>query len=118
LDGDAVNAAEVVLVYVCIPGAVTGTVASLVFLPGLTRRPKYRPGEPWPHEPVFYGPHVEMLDEELQDVLTGRESEVPALVAQPRPMLTAGPQATAPEPEPAPQPRPVSAARGGAHGDW
>ena len=65
------NAAEVVLVYVCIPGGVVGILASLVFLPGLTRRPKYRPGDPWPHEPVFYGPHIEMLDEELQDVLTG-----------------------------------------------
>jgi hypothetical protein len=117
LDGDAVNAAEVVLVYVCIPGGVVGTLASLVFLPGLTRRPKYRPGEPWPHEPVFYGPHVEMLDEELQDVLSGREAERPALMTQPRPMLTAGPQAAAPEPA-APEARPVSAARGGAHGDW
>lgn len=113
------NAAEVVLVYVCIPAVVIGTVASLVFLPGLSRRPKYRPGEPWPHEPVFYGPHVEMLDEELQDVLSGRETEVPALIAQPRPMLTAGPQAATPNAEPsAPAARSVPAARGGAHGDW
>lgn len=112
------NAAEVVGIYVCIPAGVVGTLAGLVFLPGLNRRPKYRPGEPWPHEPVFYGPHVEMLSEELQDVLAGRESETPALMASPRPMLTA--RAVQPEPEPAqvPAARPVSAVRGGAHGDW
>lgn len=112
------DAAEVVGIYVCIPAGVLGALAGLVFLPGLNRRPKYRPGEPWPYEPVFYGPHTEVLSEELQDVLAGRESHTPALMVQPRPMLTAGPRSATPEPEPAQAPRQVSAARGGAHGDW
>jgi len=114
-----VNGAEVVLVYVCIPGGFTAIVASLVFLPGLTRRPRYKPGEPWPHEPVFYGPHPSMLDEQLQELQAGAAAEsVPAVTARRRPVLTAGPASAATPPPVETPPVPAAQARGGAHGDW
>jgi hypothetical protein len=117
---EPVNAAEVVLVYVCIPGGFTAAVASLVFLPGLTRRPRYKPGEPWPHEPVFYGPHPSMLDEQLKELLAGGEAaeSAPAVTARRRPVLTAGPAGASTPPVVETAPVPATQARGGAHGDW
>jgi hypothetical protein len=113
-----VNIAEVVLVYVGIPAGVTGTVAALVFGPGLSRRPRYRPGEPWAHEPVWFGPHPQMLDNELQELLAGnREAGAPALTRRSLLAITA-PRPAAEPVEATPEPASVATARGGAHGDW
>lgn len=114
------NIAEVVLVYVGIPAGVTGTIATLVFVPNLIRRPRYRPGEPWSYEPVWYGPHPQMLDHELQELLAGTHDaggSAPALTTRSRLAITAGPGATPAEPV-VPALTELVTARGGAHGDW
>jgi len=52
-----VNVAETILVFVGAPLAIFLLLAALVFLPGGRRRPRYRPGQPWDHAPVWYEPH-------------------------------------------------------------
>ena len=54
------NVAETLLIFVGIPLAIFLLLAALVFLPGGShRRPRYRPGQPWEHEPIWYEPHPE-----------------------------------------------------------
>jgi hypothetical protein len=53
----AVNVAETLLVFVGAPLAVIVLLALLVYLPGGRRRPRYKSGQPWEHEPVWYEPH-------------------------------------------------------------
>ncbi len=50
------NVVEAILVLVGIPLAIVLLLAALTLLPG-GRRPRYRPGQPWEHEPVWYEPH-------------------------------------------------------------
>jgi hypothetical protein len=57
----AVNVAETILVFVGAPLAVVVLVALLIFVPGGRRRPRYRPGQPWEHEPVWYEPHPDAV---------------------------------------------------------
>ncbi len=52
------NVVESLLVLVGIPLAIVLLLAALTLLPG-GRRPRYRPGQPWDHEPVWYEPHPE-----------------------------------------------------------
>jgi hypothetical protein len=54
-----VNVAETLLVFVGAPLAVVAVLALLIFLPGGRKRPRYKSGQPWPHEPVWYEPHPE-----------------------------------------------------------
>jgi hypothetical protein len=54
----AVNVAETILVFVGIPLAFVLLLALLIFLPG-RKRPRYKPGQPWEHAPVWYEPHPE-----------------------------------------------------------
>jgi hypothetical protein len=54
-----VNVAETILVFVGAPLAVVVVLALLIFLPGGRKRPRYKSGQPWPHEPVWYEPHPE-----------------------------------------------------------
>ena len=51
------NVAETILVFVGVPLAVVAVLALLIFLPGGRQRPRYKSGQPWPHEPVWYEPH-------------------------------------------------------------
>lgn len=44
-----------ILVYVIVPLAVFGLVALLSALPSLLKRPRYRPGRPWDHDPLWFG---------------------------------------------------------------
>jgi hypothetical protein len=53
-----VNVVETILVFVGIPLAIVLVLAALTLLPG-GRRPRYRPGQPWEHEPIWYEPHPE-----------------------------------------------------------
>jgi hypothetical protein len=55
----AVNVAETILVFVGAPLAVVVVLALLIYLPGGRKRPRYKSGQPWPHEPVWYEPHPE-----------------------------------------------------------
>jgi hypothetical protein len=52
-----VPVAETLLIYVVIPLAVVVVLAALTFIPGGRRRPRWKSGQPWPHEPVWYEPH-------------------------------------------------------------
>lgn len=53
------NVAETLLVFVGAPLAIVLVLALLIFLPGGRGRPRYKPGQPWEHEPVWYEPHPE-----------------------------------------------------------
>jgi hypothetical protein len=53
-----VNAAETILVFAGIPLAIIAVMALLIFAPAArNRRPRYKPGQPWEHAPVWYEPH-------------------------------------------------------------
>lgn len=45
---------ETVLIYVLIPAAAYGVIAALTLLPKFVRGPRYRPGQPWTYEPVWW----------------------------------------------------------------
>ena len=51
------NVAETLLVYVAAPLAIVLVLAALVYLPGGRGRPRYKSGQPWEHEAVWYEPH-------------------------------------------------------------
>ena len=52
------NVAETLLVFVAAPLAVIAVLALLIYLPaGRNRRPRYKPGQPWEHAPIWYEPH-------------------------------------------------------------
>ncbi len=52
--------AETILVFAGAPLAVVAVLALLIFLPAArNRRPRYKPGQPWRHDPVWYEPHPE-----------------------------------------------------------
>ena len=54
------NVAETLLVFVGAPLAIIAVLAMLVYLPGgRNRRPRYKPGQPWEHAPIWYEPHPE-----------------------------------------------------------
>ena len=49
---------ETTLVYVVIPAAIIGLLAVGVYGRSLTtQQARYRPGRPWPYQPVWYVPH-------------------------------------------------------------
>ncbi len=49
---------ETLLVYAVVPLAVTAVLAALTLRPDpKSRRRRYRPGQPWDHEPLWYAPH-------------------------------------------------------------
>ena len=49
-----VTVVQTVLVYVCIPAAIYGVIALLTLWPKFARSPRYRPGQPWTYEPVWW----------------------------------------------------------------
>ena len=51
------NVAEVLLVFVGIPLLVIAVLAVLIWGTGGRKRPRYRPGQPWDHAPIWYEPH-------------------------------------------------------------
>jgi hypothetical protein len=53
-----VTVAETLLVYVVAPLAVVAVLAALTLRSGSRGwRRRYRPGQPWEHEPLWYAPH-------------------------------------------------------------
>lgn len=112
------SAIEVVLVYVGIPAAVLTCIVSAVVLPGLLRRPRYRSGEAWPHDPVWYCPHPNAIDPELKELATAPEHLAltgPSRAALPGPADGDGAEGL---PEAGSETAEVATARGGAHGEW
>ncbi len=45
------------LLFAAIPAAIIAVLALLTLKPGKDRRPRYKPGQPWNHAPVWYEPH-------------------------------------------------------------
>jgi hypothetical protein len=55
-----VTVAETILVFAVAPLAVVLVLALLTLgTAARHRRPRYKPGQPWTHEPVWYEPHPE-----------------------------------------------------------
>ena len=51
--------AETILVYAVVPLVIVGILAALTLRPDpKARRRRYRPGQPWDQEPVWYAPHT------------------------------------------------------------
>jgi hypothetical protein len=50
---------ETTLIFVGIPAVVMLVVAALIYGRATDRAPRYRPGGPWPYNPVWYLPHPE-----------------------------------------------------------
>jgi len=44
----------VLLIYVVIPLGIFAVIALLAVLPSALRRPRYRPGRPWQHDPLWF----------------------------------------------------------------
>lgn len=95
---------QIALVYGAIPGGFVALVALLIFVPSAARAQRYRPGRPWPHDPVWYIPHPQP------------DGPVPAggrpAGAHPRELSArlGGPPASVLDD--------VATAKGGAHGSW
>ena len=53
---------ETVLIYGAIPLAVFLVLAVLTLLPGRGRDRKYKPGQPWTADPLWYEPHPGVTD--------------------------------------------------------
>ena len=50
--------AETLLVYAVAPLAIVAVMAALTLRPDpRSRRRRYRPGQPWEHQPLWYSPH-------------------------------------------------------------
>jgi hypothetical protein len=52
-----VTVVETILVFAGVPLAIIVLLALLIFLPGGRKRVRYRSGQPWDHEPIWYEPH-------------------------------------------------------------
>ena len=53
------SVAETLLVFAAAPLLLTAVLAALTLRPdAASRRRRYRPGQPWEHEPVWYAPHT------------------------------------------------------------
>lgn len=64
---------QTVMVLVWVPVAVYVVIALLVVAPRRARRPRYRVGQPWPYEPLFWtaNPQGAQLPEPEQRVVAG-----------------------------------------------
>ena len=80
---------QTILVYVLIPAGIYGVIALLTLWPKFARGPRYRPGQPWSYEPVWWS---------ADGAVATEPGAVPAqdMSAQ----------------------QPVRTARGGARGNW
>ena len=52
--GKGISAGEVILIYVLIPLGIFAVIALFSTLPSMLRRPRYRPGRPWQHDPMWF----------------------------------------------------------------
>jgi hypothetical protein len=52
-----VSVAETLLIYLVIPLGIVLVLAAFVFIPGGRRRPRWKSGQPWNHDAVWYEPH-------------------------------------------------------------
>jgi len=52
--GQSLGTGRVLLYYVVIPIGIFAVIAFLAALPSMLRRPRYRPGRPWKHDPLWF----------------------------------------------------------------
>jgi hypothetical protein len=52
--GDSLGTGLVIVYYVLIPLGIFALIALLSVLPSALRRPRYRPGRPWSHDPLWF----------------------------------------------------------------
>jgi hypothetical protein len=52
--GDSLGVGMTILLYVVIPVGAFLVIAFFSALPSMLRRPRYRPGRPWKHEPLWF----------------------------------------------------------------
>jgi hypothetical protein len=108
----AVSVAETLLVYVGIPLAVVLVMAALIFLPGGRKRPRWKSGQPWEHEPVWFEPHPEVTQAEHGDAHGAGHAAIGS--GHGATALTAGASTEGAAAAPAPSAGPL----GGARGTW
>jgi hypothetical protein len=53
--GKSLGAGLVIAIYVLIPLGAFLVIAFFATLPSMLRRPRYRPGRPWKHDPLWFG---------------------------------------------------------------
>ena len=53
--GTGISVVEGLALYVLVPAAILLTVAALVWLPGMVRASRYRPGRGWTAAPLWFG---------------------------------------------------------------
>jgi hypothetical protein len=54
MPGEPLGAGLVIVVFVLVPLGIFAVIAFFSALPSLLRRPRYRPGRPWKHEPLWF----------------------------------------------------------------
>jgi hypothetical protein len=101
-----VSVAETLLVYVAIPLAVVLFFAALT-LPGGRRRPRWKSGQAWEHEPVWFEPHPDSTGEHGEEHGSGSAALGGATAAG---VLTSGEGSDTPAASAGPL--------GGARGTW
>lgn len=52
---------QTILVFVVIPAAIYGVLGLLTLRSKFGRNTRYRPGQPWEYEPVWFGPNPDGL---------------------------------------------------------
>jgi hypothetical protein len=52
-----VTVVETILVYAVVPLAIIAVLALLTLVRGRRTRPRYKPGQAWDHEPIWWEPH-------------------------------------------------------------
>jgi hypothetical protein len=109
---------QTVLIYVVAPLAFVLFLAALT-LPGGRKRPRWKSGQPWPHEPVWYEPHPEALGEHGGGHGDDHGDDHAALPAghAPAAVLDAGPSAGAVTTDEVALPV-TAGPLGGARGTW
>ena len=107
--GRVVTVWQTVLVFVVAPVGGLLLLALLVLGPAVSRAPRYRPGRPWEHEPVWYVARPDATATGLANADRGR----PALTSAVRRALPGRGSAPASVLD-----APVGSARGGANGTW
>jgi hypothetical protein len=105
---------ETVLVYGVIPLVVFLAFAAATLIPGRGKdKTHYRPGQPWPHEPVWYEPHPDAAG-----VHGGGHEDDHAAIGAGRPGLGATALALTIGEQPHEPAAPRRTAAGGARGTW
>ena len=52
--GKPLGTGMVIVIYVLIPLGAFAVIAFFASLPSMLRRPRYRPGRPWKHDPLWF----------------------------------------------------------------